>query len=151
MNLTDNMKARILHALRTKDVTRVDLAAELGLGKAWATKLLKPRDEGGLKTLSDEQVEKLEEILGIQFLVISDKRKKVSGAAVKLSEMAEEDPALSGVLDALIEMSEGKIFGPRYFTPKEMSQIGNKIIRLAYANEDKPGKVAREVLKLVSS
>jgi hypothetical protein len=39
---------------------------------------------------------------------------------------------------------------PRYFEPKEMSKLGQEIIRLAFANEDKPGKVAREVLKLVS-
>jgi hypothetical protein len=31
-----------------------------------------------------------------------------------------------------------------------MTKLGQEIIRLAYANEDKPGKVAREVLRLLS-
>lgn len=88
------MKARILHALRTKDLNRVDLADHVGLGKAWATKLFKPRDEGGLKTLSDDLVEKVESFLGIELLVMVDKRKAVSGTALKLSELAEGDEAL---------------------------------------------------------
>lgn len=102
MKLTDNMKGRILQALRNKDLKQVELASYMGLGKAWVTKLLKDGKDGGLKTLSDDQREKLEEFLGIQLVAITEKRQVVSGTAAKLSELSDDDPALSAVLEDLL-------------------------------------------------
>ena len=151
MTLTDNMKARILHSLRTKKISRVALAEYMGLGKSWATKLLKERDKGGLLTLSDEQVSSLEEFLKIKFLVITE-TSPVSGTAIKLSDLSKDNPQFEQLLSELVEFAQTcqEPMQPRYFEPKEMSKLGQEIIRLAFANEDKPGKVAREVLKLVS-
>lgn len=149
MNLTDNMKARILHALRTKEISKSELSERMGYGNAWVTKLLKPREEGGLKSLDDIKVEALEDFLGIRFLVLTP-NSSVSGTAATLSKRAEEDSALSAVLENLLELSEPKNWEPRFFETKEMTKLGQEIIRACFANEDKPGKVAREVLKLVS-
>lgn len=151
MELTDNMKGRILHALRSKGISQTALAQHMGLGKAWASKLLRERDRDGLKSLTPEQEERINEFLGIQLRAINQNREQVSGTATKLSQLAEEDDRLSAVLEDLLLLVDGPVRTPRYFTTKEMMRLGNQIIRLAHANEDKPGKVAREVLKLVTS
>lgn len=146
MDVTENTRALILQAIRTKGLTQTALAEKMGYGKAWVTRLL----NGALKRLSDGDVSRLEEFLGIQFFVVTPKA-RVSGPAAELSRAAEDDPALAAVLGGLAEMTRRKaVLTPRYIETPEMTKIGQEIIRLAFANEDKPGKVAREVLKLLS-
>jgi len=149
MDVTDNTRGIILQAIRYKGVTQTALAEKMGYGKAWVSKLL----NGSIKRLSDSDVEKIEDFLGIRFFVVTENA-KVSGLAVELSEAAEKDPEFLNVLTELARYqslaSEKRVFTPRYFETKEMTRIGQEIIRIAFADEDKPGKVAREVLRLVS-
>lgn len=147
MNVTDNTRALILNALRKRGISHTDLAAKMGLSKSWASRLL----SGGIKTLSEAHTDRLEEILGIQFFVVTP-NSSVTGTASRLSDLSAEMPELERAMQALIDLAETKKmpFTPRYFTTKEMGGLGQEIIRLAFANEDKPGKVAREVLKLLS-
>lgn len=146
MDVTENTRAIIIQAIRAKGLTQTALAEKMGYGKAWVTRLL----NGSLKRLSDGDVEKLEDFLGINFYVVTPKA-RVSGVAAELSRMAETDPSLASVLNGIAEIKREKaVFLPRYIETKDMTRVGQEIIRLAFANEDKPGKVAREVLKLLS-
>lgn len=151
MDLTPNYRALILSGLRKSGVTKTALAEALGYGKAWTTKLL----NGTLKAISDVDAEKIERLLGIRFVQFVDVDRKVSSLAAQIDREIERNPHLAETLMALLRMSEECRKPPAPFVPpfietQDMSRIGQEIIRLAFANEDKPGKVAREVLKLLS-
>lgn len=151
MDLNENLKSRILEAIRRDErKTKTGLAQHMGLGNSWVTKLLKPIAEGGLKTVTDEQASRLEDYLGIRFYVQVTERLRVSDTARKLSVKAESSSELGKVLEALDHLTEPHVSTPRFFETKEMPALGQEIIRTVFANEDKPGKVAREVLALVT-
>ena len=63
MDLTNNHRALILKGLRDSGVTQTELSQKMGFGKAWVTKLL----NGTLKSVSDVDALRLQEILKIQF------------------------------------------------------------------------------------
>lgn len=150
MNLTHNHRTLILNTIREKRITKKQIADSLGYGKAWVTKLL----NGTLKSINDETVDKLEELLGVSFIEGQYNNERVSGLAMQVSMAVEQYPRLGPTLTELMALleetaSEGK-FAPRYIETADMTRIGQEIIKLAFANEDKPGKVAREVLRLLS-
>lgn len=150
MDLTNNYRALILSGLRKSGVTKTQLAETLGYGKAWTTKLL----NGTLQTVSDADAAKIEKLLGIRFVQFVDAKTKVSTLATQIDKAIEENEKLASVLAALLEMAEearNAPLVPRYIETQDMSKYGQEIIRIAFANEDKPGKVMREVLKLLSN
>lgn len=145
MDLTNNHRALIIKGLRDNGVTQTELSQKMGFGKAWVTKLL----NGTLKSVSDADALRLQEILKIQFYQLKEAT-GLSGIAVEVEKRINENSHFANVMREMIAMMETAPFVPRYFKTKEMTKLGQEIIRLAFANEDKPGKVAREVLKLVS-
>lgn len=149
MDLTNNYRALILNGLRKSGVTKTKLAETLGYGKAWTTKLL----NGSLQTVSDADAEKIQKLLGIRFVKFVDADTKVSDLATQVDRAIERNEKLAGVLTALLEMEEASRapMVPRYIETQDMTKYGQEIIRIAFANEDKPGKVMREVLKLLSN
>lgn len=150
MDLTNNYRALILSGLRKSGVTKTQLAETLGYGKAWTTKLL----NGTLQTVSDADAEKIQNLLGIRFVQFVDAKTKVSTLATQIDKAIEGNEKLAGVLTALLEMAEearNAPLVPRYIETQDMSKYGQEIIKIAFANEDKPGKVMREVLKLLSN
>lgn len=146
MNITNSHRAMILSELRDSGMTQKKLAEELGYGRPWVSKLL----NGTLKTVSDEDALKLEKLLGVKFLRLVDSGSTVSGLAAEIGKLADENPQFARVLAELIPLAQDGPMTPRYIPTKEMTKIGQEIIRLVFANEDKPGKVAREVLKLLA-
>lgn len=147
MNITDNVRSLILQGLRRKKQTKVWLAEQMGLNKSWATRLL----NGDLKTLSDDQAEKLMRLLGIEFFTLRRvDDSQISATAMKLATEYDRNPAFAAVSTALMSAMKDTVFTPRFIPTEQMSHIGNEIIRIAFANEDKPGKVARLVLELLA-
>ncbi len=152
MDLTPNYRALILSGLRKGGKKKTDLADACGYGKAWVTKLL----NGTLKAISDTDAQKIEALLGIRFVQFVDVKTKVSTLAAAIDKAIEGNPHLAEVVTALLRLAEEceaarkAPLVPRYIETQDMTRIGQEIIRLSFANEDKPGKVAREVLKLLS-
>lgn len=152
MDLTPNYRALILSGLRKGGKTKTAIADALGYGKAWVTKLL----NGTLKSISDADAKKIEELLGIRFVQFVTVDRTVSALAAEIDREIERNPHLAEPLAALLKMSEecrnarDAKFVPRYIETQDMTKVGQEIIRLVFANEEKPGKVAREVLKLLS-
>lgn len=145
MNITQSHRELIISALREKDITRKELASELDYSKSTISRLL----TGQLKTIKDDDALKLERFLGVRFLRVADGQ-KVSGLSIEIGNLADQNPQFARVLAELIPLAQEGKQGPRYIPTKEMTKIGQEIIRLVFANEDKPGKVAREVIKLLS-
>lgn len=147
MDITENVKALILQGLRNKKQTKLWLAEEMGLNKSWATRLL----NGQLKTLSDDQAEKIMKLLNIEFFTL--RRVDDSSVSVKALQIASEydkNPAFATVATALQQAMKETVYTPRFIPTDQMRHIGDEIIRIAFANEDKPGKVARLVLELLA-
>jgi transcriptional regulator with XRE-family HTH domain len=140
-----------LSGLRKSGKKKTDLADACGYGKAWVTKLL----NGTLKAISDDDARKIEGLLGIRFVQFVDVDRTVSALAAQIDKEVEQNPHLAETLSALLRMSEecrkaAAPFTPRYIETQDMTKVGQEIVRLVFANEDKPGKVAREVLKMLS-
>lgn len=147
MDVTENVRSLILQALRKKKQTKVWLAEQMGLNKSWATRLL----NGQLKSLSDDHAEKLMKILGIQFFTLRRvDDTKASVQALQIAAEFDRNPAFAKVASALQAAMGETVYTPRFIPTEQMASIGNEIIRIAYANEDKPGKVARLVLELLA-
>ena len=145
MDITENARALIERGLEAKGIRRTQLADLMGRGKAWATKLL----DGTLKHLSDSDVDRIEELLGISFYVATPTA-RVSSLAAELSKAADSDPELSQVLVALLAMKKGSLAAPAKVSAPEQTRIGREITRIALLHHDNPAKVCREVLKLLS-
>jgi DNA-binding Lrp family transcriptional regulator len=153
MELNDNMKLVIAHALKEKKVTQVELAKHVGLTQVWVSKMLRPLNKDGLQSLTDTQVCKIEERLSIELYVLIDNRRKVSGTAMRLSELGDSMPEMNRVMESLAALGETKsvVFQPSHFDTVEMLDLGKDISDVVVQNLDRPRKIARDVIRLVCS
>jgi transcriptional regulator with XRE-family HTH domain len=139
------IKSRFRDPKKSK-INQSQLAEHMGLGKAWVSKLM----TGKLQNLSEKQVDQLEEFLGIRLHAFVDKKKLVSPIASQISTKMGESSIVSRIVEALLELDTAPVTGPKWIETQDMTKLGQEIIKVAFANEDKPGKVAREVLKLLA-
>lgn len=137
----------MIQGLRKKKQTRKWLCDQLGVDKSWATRFI----NGKQNTIEEDRMFELERILDIKFFDLKrPKRGQLTKMAREIAARYDSDEAFAQVVSALSTAMENKIYTPRYIPPKEMSQVGEEIVRICYANEDKPGKVARLVLELLA-
>ena len=147
MTLTNGIKTRIIRAMRMRAIKNVELAKATGMGRSWVTKLLQPiEDDQSLKSLTDTQVEDIERVLGIQLLTLTETG-AITGSMKKLSILCTDNAALSALLDYLAIVAENPIDAIPWVEAKDMSGIGQEIVRISSINEDKPGKVAKLVIQ----
>ena len=146
--VTEAMRQATLQAIRTKGVSKTALANHLGLGKPWMTKFL----DGTTRLINEDTLHAIEDFLGIKYFAVEKAIGERSPLASKIAAMVDTDPAFAKLATALEEaISNARgAFTPRYVPTKDMTRIGQEIIQIAFANEDKPGKVAREVLKILA-
>lgn len=147
--ITEAMRQITLQAIRQRGVSKQQISEATGNGKSWTTKFL----DGTLKTIKEEDLHKVEELLGINYFAVERAIGARSPLAAKIAAMVDTDPAfakLAIALEEAITKARGA-FTPRYISTQDMTKVGQEIIRIAFANEDKPGKVARMVLELLSS
>jgi len=145
MNITESVRALVLQGLRTKKQTRSWLSEKVGQHKSWATRFF----AGDIKSLTDEQVEALQNALDIRFFAIG-KPGQHSPAALDFATEFDRNEAFASVAAALKSAMAGAIYTPRYIPTQDMAKLGNEIIRISFENEDKPGKVARLVLEMLA-
>lgn len=126
-------------------INQSQLAEHMQLGKAWVSKLMNKK----LQNLSEKQVKLLEEFLDIRLQAFVDVSNHVSPLAKELSAKMQESAAVAKIVEALLEIETHISSGPEWIRTRDMTRIGKSIIRIALANEDKPGKVARLVLELL--
>ena len=145
MNITESVRALVLQGLRNKKQTRVWLSEKVGQHRSWATRFF----NGEIKSLTDEQVEALQDALDIRFFAIG-KAGQHSPAALDFATEFDRNQAFASVAGALKTAMAGVIYTPRYIPTQDMAKLGNEIIRISFENEDKPGKVARLVLEMLA-
>lgn len=146
--VTEPMRQITLQAMRTKGISQKQIADEIKLGKSWVTKFL----DGSMKTIKEDVLFSLEDLLGIKYFTLERKLGERSPLAQKIAGRVDTDPVFAKLASYLEEaLSQAQVsFTPAYVPTQDMTRIGQEIIRIAFANEDKPGKVAREVLKLLA-
>lgn len=145
MNITESTRGLVLQGLRNKRQTRNWLAEKIGVHKSWVTRFF----SGELKSLTDPQVEALQDALDIRFFGL-DVKGQHSTAALDFATEFDRNQAFAHVVQAISQAMQRVTFTPRYIPTAEMARIGNEVIRIAFENEDKPGKVARLVLELLA-
>lgn len=130
-------------------INQTQMAEHMGYGKAWASKLM----SGKIQNLTDDQVAKLEEFLGIKLgSYFRETGEPVPALAVELGRKMKDSEALTKLVAAILELQKPQeaVTSPRWVDTQDMSKVGQEIIKIAFANEDKPGKVARLVLELLA-
>ena len=146
--ITEPMRQITLQAMRNKGVNQTQMAESVGNGKAWVTKFL----DGSLKTIKDENMLALEELLGIRYFSIEKATGERSPLANKIAASVDADPSfakLAAALNDALTQARGA-FTPRYIPTQDMTRLGKEIIKLCAENPEKPGKIAREVLKILA-
>lgn len=96
MKVTKGVIALIKNRFRDsgkRKINQSQLAEHMGLGKAWVSKLM----TGKLQTLSEEQVEQIEEFLEIRLGAFASSEKPSAAAVALARKMEESDPTLSAL------------------------------------------------------
>jgi hypothetical protein len=147
MTIDESAKALILQGLRKKKQTKIWLADAMGLHKSWATRLL----NGQIKTISDDQVEKLMHILGISFFKLRRvDESQISARAMQIAAEFDRNKGFAAVASALQAAMVHVVFTPKFIPTDCMKRIGEEIVRISTENREKPGKVTRLVLELLA-
>jgi DNA-binding Xre family transcriptional regulator len=145
--LTASMVQQITEAMRRRGIKQAHIAERLGIGKPWVSKLL----GGQTKTIKRDHLEALCEVLEINLMPGVGGPCESSPMARKWAAMIDSDPAMMRFAQAFDEiMDKQAVAGIPFIPTQDMTRIGQEIIRLCFANENKAGKVAREVLKMLS-
>lgn len=149
MRVTNDVIALIRNRFRDPKRAKINqsqLAEHMGFGKAWVSKLM----TGKLKTLSEEQVERLEDVLGIRLSTYSEK-KQTPAAAIEIARKMQDSQPIARIVGALLELDICTVpSGTRWIETAEMNKIGLEIIKICSENSEKPGKVAKLVLQLLA-
>jgi transcriptional regulator with XRE-family HTH domain len=151
MRVTAAVLSTLEARFRSKTLPKIkqsEVAEKMGYGRAWMTKLMK----GSIQNLTDDQVEKLEEALSVRFSAFDEKGGKVPAIAAEAARLMSENPIFGQVLTSIVELASHPhvVRSPRWYETKDMTKVGQQIIGIVLADQDRPGKVAREVLKLLS-
>jgi len=146
--ITEPMRQITLQAIRKKGITKAQIAEAVSKGKSWPTKFL----DGTFKTISDDALHAVENLLGIKYFEVGNSITPTSPLAIRIAHLVDTDPGfakLAAALDTALLHAKA-VSTPKFIPTQDMTRIGQEIIRIAYANEDKPGKVARLVLELLA-
>ena len=141
MKITESTRAIILSGLRKKGINQSELSEYLGHNKNWATRLF----NGTLKTLNDDQVDKIIDYLDVSFVKVTQKGRKVSTLATRLSKASENDKNLSEALSYLADFVEDQ--NAQKFLPwiptEDLVALGKECNRATHEDPDKDGKIGR--------
>jgi transcriptional regulator with XRE-family HTH domain len=149
MKVTSDVKTAIINGLSAKGMRMAQLAEKIGRTRSWVSKLLS--DEGGIADLSDELVDAISDVIERPIRPVYAEGGRVSASAARLSELAEKDPVLAGLLDTLLAACapESKPYIP-IVHQKELIKVGAEVTRIVHRWEtpDNPhyGKIGAEVL-----
>lgn len=155
MNSTDqterlhpSMVQAIAEAMRRHKIKQADVAKAVGLGKPWVSKLL----SGKTKTIRFEHLELLCDFLHLNDTPSTAPAKELSPTAQRIGKIIDSDAAGMRFAQALEEMLTNQcLVGIPFIPTQEMGRIGREVIRICDADRDRPGKVAREVLMMLSA
>ena len=106
---------------------------------------------GKQKTIDASTFQKLEAALEIDFFGVG-KNGNLSPLAERIGGMVDSDPLFAKLAVCASEAITGAraTFTPRYVPTEEMAGLGKKILAITQSNPEKPGKVAKLVLKLLA-
>jgi hypothetical protein len=107
---------------------------------------------GQIKELKEDHAAMLEEILGIRFHVLADNGARVADPALRASKLMQDCPVFRDAFLALVDLGESikTIHAPRYVPTCDMNALGRKIAKLSSECGEKHGKLAAQVLALLT-
>ena len=151
MKVSPTTIERIARRLRDPNMPKInqsDIARHMGLGRAWVSKLM----TGGIQELKEDQVDRLQDLLGIKFQVLAENGTKIPAPAVRAAKLMQESPAFRDAFLALVDLGESLhvSHSPRFYETREMNGLGRKVAQIVSECGDKHGKIAAQVLALMT-
>ena len=134
MRNTETIQVLIKDALKRKQKTISWLGEAMGHDQSWASKLV----GGTQKRLSPDQVERIYDLLEIDFSILQKKQ-------TPLLEAITNDPVLAEACGALHKVLQGKFYEIGSLPSRKLHKLGKEIIRIAESG-DTPTNIAKRVL-----
>lgn len=152
MKVTAQVIEKILRGMKAKgNMSQTALAEKIGTSRSYISRILK----GDYQTIPDEQAVAISDALEISLIPLRYQEGSVSSTALQLTQIAEEDPAFSSLLEALLSLKDGdakKAFLPSVSTDA-LKVIGAELSRIVHEWEQPKGdytpKIGAEALSFL--
>jgi hypothetical protein len=132
MRLTHAHKELIQERLTKLGINHEELANKVGKSAPWVTKLLKPMSKGGLQSLKDADVEKIEVGLSFTFLSLKTQTVAIPPIVLRFMEVAEGNPELYRIIKVLTEgYSKPKDKADHSMSFEKRVEVGKMLYRQA--------------------
>lgn len=143
MEITNDTRSLVAKGLRDKKMNQAELAKKLGVDRSWTTRFF--QTNGGLKTVSDDLMWKMQDALGIKFYENSQ------GESFELSRQIaaaiEKDARLGSAFEMLLRsINDDHYYDLPLIPTKDLVDFGKEIMRVAIQDSEKPGKVGKIAL-----
>lgn len=145
--IAGSMLPNIVQAFKTKGLSQAQLASMIDKSEGWVSKLF----SGKQKSVDDKTFKKLEVALEIDFFSYQ-KDGNISPLALQIANMVDDDPLFAKLAVCAKETitDARSSFVLRYVPTEEMTELGEKILAITEGNQDRPGKVAKLILNLLT-
>jgi transcriptional regulator with XRE-family HTH domain len=143
MTITPTMRNLVEEALVRKGMKRVELAERIGARPSWVTRFF----NGTLEGLTQEKRQKIEEVLGVQFVKMVEGAAELPSWVIEAAEMAEEYPEIQVAVTAAIRAI--KRARGEDMEKEGLGELGRRAKAIAKAGA-RNEKVGRELLALLA-
>lgn len=153
MKITEPIRQHLLKTLHDRGMSQSEFAQRLNRHKTWATRLLKS-GPNALKTLSEDDKEAIEALLGIMLEAVADRRHRVPQFALDVAASLAARPDLSPVIAELMKLAEPEVqFAVPHFDNKALLKLGAEATKIVHEWEetDDPHytKIGLEILVVI--
>ena len=135
MKVTAETKTAIINALTEKGWNYTDLANKIGRTRSWVSKLLAEKHQ--IAELNGEMIDAISDKLGVSLMPIVTIDGPISPTALRLSELAESNPAIAELLHKILEVAQPPqlAYIPAVET-KKLPKIGAKLTQIVHKLEE---------------
>jgi len=146
--LQEHHKSLILNAIReSKGAVKKSDIAEICGGKspAWVSNLIKPLNHGGTKSISNEDANKIEGLLGIS-LLSNDHADSIDDIAMLDQDVKD----INKHLVSLYKRMDANKYELPFIPTDDIIALGELCLSMAKSDPDKPGKIGRVIIEKIN-
>lgn len=153
MKITEPIRQHLLRVLHDRGMSQTEFAQRLGRHKTWATRLLKS-GKGAMKTLTEEDKESIEDLLGIMLETYSHKDHPIPQLAIDIAAALKARPDLAPVIAEILKLAEPRVeFAVPHFDNKALIKLGAQATRIVHQWDENGDphytKIGLEILVVV--
>lgn len=142
MDCTAELRIIIDAAIKAKGLNRQEFGDLMDRSSGWVSKVLNGQQKG----LSDDDVRRIEEVLGISLTKLGTKESaNLSPLAIQISRMIETQPESALIIRALMSARKDRLER----LARKRPEIGAEIIRAVRDHSDHPEKIADIAIAII--